>query len=144
MQHAVAHAKLTRAHESQRERGGERIVTTRAKRAKALSNTKYTLYVISNSRGTTYVGITSNVERRLKAHRAGRVISTGRGCKDWQLLRTWGMRDYIDASKFERFLHRMTKRKVLEIVEEEVISTELCAAYSALPTTAYELARLRE
>ena len=63
-----------------------------------------TVYVLrSQSSGAHYVGITSDLPRRLKEHNRGQSrAATARGL--WDLLYTETSADYTEARKRERFL----------------------------------------
>lgn len=105
----------------------------------------YHVYVIHNSSDEIYVGLTKSLEKRLKQHRAGKTISTRKGCRDWQLLHSWYCPTYILASKLERYLHRLQNKhngvdKVLDIVLDcPVLNKLLVKEILPLPTTPYEI-----
>ena len=57
----------------------------------------------SRASGGLYVGLTSDVQRRLAAHNAGRNRSTARQ-KPWELIVTIEFRTERAALRFERYL----------------------------------------
>ena len=100
----------------------------------------YTVYVIRNSLKETYVGMSTDVARRLKEHRDGKSASTNKGCLDWQLFFSWECPSYLYMSKLERFLqHMKSETKVLEATKTyPFFSDALKAQLDLIPTTAQE------
>jgi len=73
--------------------------------------TKVVLYVIRGLyTGKNYVGITNNLERRLKEHRSGNSKS-GQIIGDFELVLTESFDDYLSARKREIFLKSGQGRK---------------------------------
>ena len=65
---------------------------------------KHFVYVLrSQASGRLYVGLTSNVQRRLAAHNAGQNRSTVRQ-RPWEVIVTVEFRSEAAASRFERYL----------------------------------------
>ena len=64
----------------------------------------YYVYILLNSKDGTYVGITDNLERRVKEHNDGMSKYTKRSAGDWHLAWFCGFTDRQKASKFEAYL----------------------------------------
>lgn len=63
------------------------------------------VYILENSKGSIYVGLTVNLARRIKQHRSGKTISTAsRGCLDWKIKHFYIVKKYSDASRLEWYL----------------------------------------
>lgn len=73
-------------------------------------------YVISNSLGKLYVGITKDIDKRLKQHRAGKCKETSKTCKNWNYIHIWEMPNYLLASHLERWMHRLPESQILDII----------------------------
>ena len=64
----------------------------------------YEVYVLrSLATGKLYIGYSSDVDRRMKEHKAGKSTWT-RGKGPWQLIHREGYRDKSDASSREEYL----------------------------------------
>jgi putative endonuclease len=66
------------------------------------------LYLLGSARGTTYVGISPDVDRRLAQHNGeqpGGARSTRAG-RPWRLLATWGPFTRAEAARHEFVLKR--------------------------------------
>lgn len=74
----------------------------------------YTVYVLESTKtGQYYVGYTGDLEQRLKAHNAGKNISTRFG-RPWKIKYC---RDFLkekEAIRFERYLKSLKKRARIE------------------------------
>lgn len=65
----------------------------------------YTVYVLKNKNGKLYKGITNNLQRRLKEHRAGKTITTSR-MHGWDVVYTKTYDSFADARQRECYLKR--------------------------------------
>lgn len=74
------------------------------------------VYVLKGSNGKRYVGITNNIERRLKEHRSGSTKG-GQVIGDFRLLYTEEFVDYYVARKREKFLKSGQGREWLDQFE---------------------------
>lgn len=63
----------------------------------------YKLYILKNTKGRHYIGISSNIEQRLKTHNAGYVRST-KTYRPWSLVYTELHASRIEARKREVLL----------------------------------------
>ena len=64
----------------------------------------WTVYVIrSEVNGRLYVGMSENLEQRIKAHNSGKVFST-KGFKPWILIHTEEFSDSLSSRKREKYL----------------------------------------
>ena len=80
------------------------------------------LYILhSTSAGHHYVGSATNLQRRLKEHKSGRVRST-KGNKDWRLLTTVKFSTAHEARRAESWLKRMRKTALLEAIVENAFT----------------------
>jgi putative endonuclease len=76
----------------------------------------YYVYFLQNEiNGRYYVGITSNVERRLKEHNSGIVKSTA-PYKPWKLKRIEKYTDIGQAAQRERFVKAKHSRQIIEVI----------------------------
>ncbi len=74
-----------------------------------MSLVNWYLYLLQNTNGVHYSGISTDVERRLQQHngeRPGGAKATRRG-RPWILLRTWGPWDRSTASRFEYLIKKI-------------------------------------
>jgi putative endonuclease len=72
-----------------------------------------TLYVIQGENNKRYIGITNNLNRRLREHRSGST-KAGQLLIRFTLLHTEEFNDYISARKREKFLKSGQGRKFLD------------------------------
>ncbi len=63
----------------------------------------YKVYAIKNKKGRIYIGLTKNINQRLKDHNSGKVFST-KGYRPWDLFYNEFCTDRIKARKREKFL----------------------------------------
>lgn len=77
-----------------------------------------TLYVLKGDTGKRYVGITNNLDRRLREHRSG-CTRGGQIIGSFTLLLTEEYRDYPTARVRERFLKSGQGREWLNQYERE-------------------------
>jgi putative endonuclease len=75
----------------------------------------YVYFLQSELNGRYYVGITNNVERRLKEHNSGIVRSTA-PYKPWKLKRLENYADINQAAQRERFVKAKHSRKIVELI----------------------------
>ena len=75
----------------------------------------YVYFLQSELNGRYYVGITNNVERRLKEHNSGIVRSTA-PYKPWELKRIEKYVDINQAAQRERFVKAKHSRKIIEMI----------------------------
>jgi putative endonuclease len=71
------------------------------------------VYVLQGLQGKRYVGITNNLERRLKEHGSGNTKG-GQVIGDFQLLHTEQFEDYPSARNREKYLKSGVGRAWLE------------------------------
>jgi putative endonuclease len=62
-------------------------------------------YLLKNNKGTFYIGISENPNRRLNEHNAGKVLTT-RLKKPWNLVYLKSHKNYIEARKQEKWLKK--------------------------------------
>ena len=61
----------------------------------------------------SYVGLTNNIERRLKEHNSGKHFYTKRH-KPWEIIHTEEFDNFEEARKREKFLKSTTGRRFLK------------------------------
>lgn len=66
----------------------------------------HNVYVIRNDDGDLYIGMSTNFNRRLKQHRAGKSPATAKGNLNWIALHTWFTPDFESMSRMERYLQK--------------------------------------
>jgi putative endonuclease len=77
---------------------------------------KYFIYVIQSlSHGTRYVGVTTDVVKRLSEHNAGKCRYT-KGRRPWKVLHREGLGMLSEARKREIFLKSGQGRKFLDSI----------------------------
>lgn len=80
---------------------------------------KWTVYILECSDGTLYTGITDDLERRLKAHNAGRGAKYTRGRGPVTLRYREAAQDKGSALKRECELKRLRKSEKMAIIHEK-------------------------
>ena len=79
-------------------------------------NMKYFIYILKSiNYDKTYIGITNNLERRLKEHNAGKSIYTRR-FKPWEIVYTEELPDRTAARKKEKYFKSSTGRKKVKLI----------------------------
>ncbi|MDP2653230.1 MAG: GIY-YIG nuclease family protein [Candidatus Omnitrophota bacterium] len=79
----------------------------------------YTVYsLISQKDGRIYVGITSDFERRIKEHNAGKTRST-KGFRPWQLLCLQSVESRIAARELEKKWKSGAGKEYLKLIKLE-------------------------
>ncbi len=74
------------------------------------------VYVVRCANGTLYAGYTTNVERRVATHNAGRGARYTRGLLPVELLATWAFDTKRAALHAERRVKRLPRHKKLALV----------------------------
>jgi len=68
--------------------------------------------MLTNDKGYTYIGITNNLENRLKCHNSGKGAKATRYCNNWWYNVVVGKFDKSKASRFEwLWKHKKSKTK---------------------------------
>ena len=62
----------------------------------------YYVYVLKNKRGNLYIGYSANLKRRILDHRSGKVYTTRRLGKDFELIYYEAYKDIEDAKNREK------------------------------------------
>ena len=75
----------------------------------------YTVYVLRDSNGKVYKGMTNNLKRRLQEHRSGRTRTTSR-MKEIQIAYTEKFETFIEARKRELYFKSAAGRRFLKQV----------------------------
>lgn len=78
----------------------------------------WTVYILECGDGTLYTGITDNLERRLRAHEAGKGAKYTRGRGPLKLRYQEAVPDKSTALKRELALKRLRKREKLEMIDK--------------------------
>ena len=74
------------------------------------------LYILRCGDGTLYTGITTDVQRRLAAHRAGKGAKYTRGRAPLELVYQEQCPDHSQALKREHAIKQLPRRKKLELI----------------------------
>ncbi|MCD6550467.1 GIY-YIG nuclease family protein [bacterium] len=93
----------------------------------------YYLYILRLKNGTLYKGITSDLRRRVKEHKFGKVKST----KHKRPLKLIHYEAYLlksDAERRERFLKTTEGRRLLKLQLKDILR-KLCSKGSSRHTT---------
>lgn len=80
------------------------------------------LYILQCADGSLYTGITTNVEKRLEAHRSGKGAKYTRGRAPLELVYREECGSHSDALKRELEIKNLTREKKLEIIKLSEIS----------------------
>ena len=74
----------------------------------------YYLYILKSIKyKKSYVGISDNVNRRLKEHNAGKMFFTKR-YKPWEIIYTENFSTLVDAQKREKYMKSGTGRRFMK------------------------------
>jgi putative endonuclease len=76
----------------------------------------WVVYILRCSDGSLYTGITTNIQRRLEAHRNGKGAKYFRGRQPVEILYTEPCANRSAASSREAQIKRMPRREKLELV----------------------------
>jgi putative endonuclease len=82
----------------------------------AVSRRTYFVYILTSPRGALYVGITSNLARRLEEHRNGRIDSYSTRYKTGRLVHFEETGDACVAIEREKQIKSWSRRKKLDLV----------------------------
>ena len=77
------------------------------------------LYVVECSDGSLYTGITTNVDRRVSQHSAGKGAKYTRSRKPVKLITSWEIGNRSEASKAEYAFKQNTRKEKLRLLTEE-------------------------
>ena len=80
---------------------------------------EWTVYILECGDGTLYTGITDDLERRLRAHEAGKGAKYTRGRGPLKLRYRETMADKSAALKRESAIKRLRKAEKLEIIDKK-------------------------
>lgn len=80
-----------------------------------MENTWY-LYILRCGDGTLYTGITTDVQRRLEAHRAGKGAKYTRGRMPLELVYTESCGSHSEALKRELAVKRLTRQQKEQLI----------------------------
>ncbi|MDO8569786.1 MAG: GIY-YIG nuclease family protein [bacterium] len=73
----------------------------------------YVVYILKDSNGKVYKGVTNNLQRRLKEHQRGHTDTT-RKMHGLQVIYTEKARDWTEARKRELYLKSAAGRRFLK------------------------------
>ena len=76
------------------------------------------VYVLRCSDGSLYVGWTSDLDKRLRAHRAARASKYTRSRLPVELARVFTVRDRTEARRLEAKLKSLSRAEKLRLVSE--------------------------
>lgn len=88
------------------------------------SGSAWLLYVVRCRDGTLYCGITTDLERRLAAHAAGRGARYTRGRGPLTLLRAWPATDESAARVAEAAFKRLSRRQKLRAIDSAATTVD--------------------
>ena len=77
---------------------------------------KHYVYILETERGTLYCGYTNNVERRFKAHLAGKGAKYTKANKPTKIVYTKEYQTKSEALKEELRIKKLSKDKKLELI----------------------------
>jgi putative endonuclease len=82
------------------------------------------VYLACCANGTLYVGYTTNVERRIAAHNAGRGARYTRANRPIVLVATWAFNSKSEALSVEHSIKRLPRERKLALVKMRHLSLE--------------------
>jgi putative endonuclease len=97
----------------------------------------YYVYLVCCANGMLYVGYTTDVERRMTAHNAGRGGHYTRANRPVTLLATWSFSRKAEALRAERTLKRLPRERKLALAEARHLSLETTHAGDSSQTPDY-------
>ena len=81
--------------------------------------TTWYLYILRCCDGSLYTGITTDVQKRLKAHRTGRGAKYTRGRGPLELVYCESCATHSDALKREAVIKGLTRPEKLKLIQEK-------------------------
>lgn len=75
------------------------------------------VYIIKCGDGSLYTGWTNDLEKRFKAHKAGKGAKYTRGRGPLKLVHVEVFDDRLEAQKRERAIKRLTRARKLELID---------------------------
>jgi putative endonuclease len=78
----------------------------------------HVVYMVSCADGTLYTGYTTNVERRIALHNAGKGGRYTRSHRPVVLVATWTFNSKGEALRAERELKRLPRKQKLRLAEQ--------------------------
>ena len=75
------------------------------------------VYIIRCGDGSLYTGWTNNLEKRFKAHQAGKGAKYTRGRGPLELVHVEVFDERLEAQKRERAIKRLTRAQKLELID---------------------------
>lgn len=81
---------------------------------------KYTVYILrSLSAKKSYVGVTDNIERRIKEHNSGKHFYTKRYAP-WEVIHTEEYSNFQEAQRQEKYLKTTSGRRVMKKIFDSI------------------------
>lgn len=80
---------------------------------------RWYVYILGCGDGTLYTGITTDVQRRLEAHRCGRGAKYTRGRGPLTLLYQEAVGDHPEALRRERQIKALTREEKLALIQNQ-------------------------
>lgn len=83
-------------------------------------DTQWIVYIVqcSDIRGSLYIGITNNIEKRLKAHNSGNGARYTKNKRPITLLKIINCANKSEALKLEYRLKQLTRQQKLELIKK--------------------------
>jgi len=75
------------------------------------------VYVLKCSNNAFYIGLTNNIERRLKEHEQGRGSKFVRSWRPFELVKTVSCKNAGEARSLEYHLKKLTRNKKIEVLD---------------------------
>lgn len=76
-----------------------------------------TVYMLENSQGRIYIGVTKNLARRLNEHNTGTsyITSKDSASLDWEVFHTWHVKDAMEALRLEQYLKELSHQQAIDL-----------------------------
>lgn len=81
---------------------------------------EWKVYILRCSDFTFYIGITNNLEKRIKTHNKGKGAKYTKTRLPVKLLCSWNVQDRSEASKWEYKLKKLTKKQKNFLIQTKV------------------------
>jgi ribonuclease HI len=80
-------------------------------------NEKWCVYVLKCSNSAFYIGLTNNLERRLKEHEQGRGSKFVRSWRPFEMVKAISCKNAGEARSLEYHLKKLTRKEKIEVLE---------------------------
>ncbi len=87
---------------------------------KSLKNNKWCVYVLKCRNNYLYIGITNDIDKRLKEHERGTGSKFVRSRRPFELVKTIPCKNSSEARSLEHKLKRLKRNKKIEVLDLDI------------------------